>query len=201
MKKSRGGTLVCSVVILVYLVYHFDLLCALRSGEISLESSGKQENFIAIHNSCKKKMHGMSLEGIHVIGLGKLRAESEHVGLIEDFNRVEKLKEIDRKLKIMASKFRYVGLVTNGGTHKKPALTRIRDDLALEILGGFSGEEFSGEEFSLQKFFKTYDMGKFLSVEHGCCKPYIMVYDVTSGVKVVERVGKLDDKIKHVLKT
>lgn len=185
---------VCSVVILVYLVYHFDLLCALRSGETWVESSGKQINFIAINNSCKRKIHGMSREGIHVIGLGKLRAESEHVGLIEDFNRVEKLKEIDQKLKSMASKFRYVGIVTNGGTHKKPALTRIRDDLALEILGS------GGEGFSLKKFFKKYDMGKFLSVEHGCCKPYIMVYDVSSGVKVVERVGKIDGKIKHLLK-
>ena len=202
MKKSG---LVCSVVILVYLVYHFDLLCALRSGEISIESSGKHENFIAIHNSCKRRIHGMSLEGVHVIGLGKLRAESQHVGVIEDFNRVEKLKEIDQKLSLMASKFRYVGLVTNGGTHKKPALTRIRDDLALEVLGNSenpsSNSSSNSGTFSLEKFFKRYDMGKFLSVEHGCCKPYIMVHDVSSGVKVVEKTGKIDGKIKYVLKT
>lgn len=180
-------------VIIVYLVFHFDLLCALRQGELRVESSGKHVSYIAVVTSCKSKIHGMTKPGIHVIGLGKMKVESIHVGIIEDFNRIEKLKEIESSLKAMSSRFRYVGITTNGGTHNKPALTRLRDDVALEALSP------SITEFSLVKFFKKYDMGKFLSVQHGCCKPYIMVYDTRLGKKLVEITGKLDGKIKHVI--
>ena len=186
---------VFSLLIIVYLVFHFDLLCALRKGELKVESSGKHTTYVAIQNSCKGKLHGMTNVGIHVIGLGKLKAESVHIGLIEDFNRIEKLREIDENLKAMSSKYRYVGITTNGGTHKKPALTRLRDDIALETL---SPESATGS-FSPTNFFKKYDMGKFLSVEHGCCKPYIMVYDSTSGKKIMEKTGKIDGVFKHVV--
>ena len=182
-------------VIVVYLVFHFDLLCALRKGEFKVESSGKLITYIAVKNSCKSKIHGMTNPGIHVIGLGKLKADSVHVGIIEDFNRIDKLKEIESALKSMSARFRYVGITTNGGTHKKPALTRLRDDVALEVLT----PESAVDSFSLVNFFKKYDMGKFLSVEHGCCKPYIMVYDTRSGKKLVEKTGKIDGSIRHVI--
>lgn len=186
--------MVFSTLILVYLVYHFELLC---EGELKLESSGNIANYISIKSSCNNKLQGMTKPGIHVVGLGKLRAESVHVGFIEDFNRLEILKDIDNKLRVMASKFRYVGLLTNGGTHKKPALTRLRDDVALEVLSNPTKEETS--EFSVVNFFKKYDMGKFLSVEHGCCRPYMMVHDVSSGEKFVEKIGKINSNLKHVI--
>lgn len=200
----KATKLVCSsasLVILVYLVYHFDLLCALRKGELCIESTGSSVTYISITNSCDKnrpnKIHGMSKEGIHVVGLSKLRAESVHIGLIEDVNRIEKLKQIDDSLKVMSSKFRYVGILTNGGTHKKPALTRLRDDLALEILDTQNALEILDNTFSLVSFFKKYDMGRFLSLEHGCYMPYMMVYDTRSNSKVLEKIGKINSLLKH----
>lgn len=196
MNKVR----VASVVILVYLVYHFDLLCAFRKGELCVESTGSFVTYISITNSCHKdrpnKIHGMSKEGIHVVGLGKLRAESVHIGLIEDVNRIEKLKAMDDSLKAMSKSFRYVGIVTNGGTHKKPALTRLRDDLALEVLGDDDGTT-NVDIISLVSFFKKYDMGRFLSLEHGCYMPYIMVYDTRSNTKVLEKIGKINSLLKQ----
>ena len=197
------------LVILVYLVYHYDLLCALRKGKLGIESTGSFVTYISIHNSCDRdrqnKIHGMSKEGIHVVGLGKLRAESVHIGLIEDVNRIEKLKQLDESLKVMSEAFRYVGILTNGGTHKKPALTRLRDDLALEILGDGNDSNESNDssdssiDFSLVSFFKKYDMGRFLSMEHGCYMPYMMVYDTRSNAKVLEKIGKLNSHLKHTL--
>lgn len=183
-----------SLIIIICLVFHFDLICV--KGEVVVESSGKHTTYVMIQNSCKGKKHGMTKVGVHVIGLGKLKSESVHIGLIEDFNRIEKLREIDESLKAMSLKYRYVGITTNGGTHKKPALTRLRDDVALEFLS----PESARDSFSPLNFFKKYDLGVFLSVEHGCYKPYIMVYDSKSGKKIVEKTGKIDGTVKHVVK-
>lgn len=84
--------------------------------------------------------------------------------------------------------------MANGGTHHKPALTRIRDDVAIQIQN--PGEVY---EFSLVDFFKKYDMGKFLSAEHGCCKGYIMVYDTLRKKKILEKIGTIDSKIAHAV--
>lgn len=121
---------------------------------------------------------------IHLVGLRKSRVQSVRIGYIEDFDRIKKLKEIEEKLKAMGKTFRHVGLLINGGTYKNPALKRLRDDLALEILN-----RANSEDFSLVEFFKKYDMGKFLSVNHGCCKPCMMVHDVKTSKKRQRRSG------------
>ena len=131
--------------------------------------------------------------GIHVVGFsGRLleKVNSSHVGYIEDFNRVEKMREVCSNLTRFEKEFDIVGIVTNGGTHKKPALTRIRDDLAQEI-------EFSikKKSFSFANFFKKYDMGKFLSLDHGCGQPYLMLFDVRLGRKKVEKIGAIGSVI------
>lgn len=127
--------------------------------------------------------------GVHVFGVNCFTGPmTKYVGLIEDFNRIEKLREIEHALDSFSNICRLVGLVTNGGTHKKPALSRIRDDVALDLIGD---EKNKIPGFSPSKFFKSYDMGKFLSVDHGCTRPYILVYDVVKKAKVVEKIGPL----------
>lgn len=183
IKNTLGLT---TFIALVYLVYYYSQ----TSYEVTIESTGREVDKIMMKGSggMTTVMTGV---GIHVVGFGKGLIENDHVGYIEDFNRIEKLTELSTKLKLMESKkYPYFGIVTNGGTHKKPALTRIRDDLSLEILGGQKNPGFS-----LQTFFKTYDMGKFLSVEHGCCKPYLLL--MSSGKKRVEKIGKLYASLKH----
>ena len=194
MNRNKSLALVTLIYLVYYLVFRLDLLC--NKGELNVESSGKQLSYIAIKN-CSRTVHGMTKDGIHVIGLGKHSSESVHVGFIEDFNRIEKLKEMDESLNAMAAKHRYVGITTNGGTHKKPALTRLRDDIALEVL---SPQDVSPQDpFSLVAFFTKYDMGKFLSVEHGSYMPYIMVYDTKTAKKVSERIGPMNGTIKQVV--
>jgi hypothetical protein len=195
MRKQTAFFSASTIVILVYLVFHTNFFGA--RDHWTVESNGAQTTVVfAKSGSCKIGLHE---SGIHVIGLGRSRGESAHVGFIEDFNRIEKLKEIESKLKDMALKYRHVGITTNGGTHKKPALTRIRDDVALEILS--EGEGVEAElSFSPVQFFKKYNMGKFLSVEHGASNPYLMIRDTWFQKKVVEKSGRINDKIKFTLK-
>lgn len=175
------------------LLYYSDALCVLRGGQITLASHGDEVNApLAVRNGCK--VHHLSPGGgIHVVGIGRTAIDSVHVGYLEDYNRIQMLKGIDAHLARMAKKYRFVGIVTNGGTHHKPALARIRDDVAIEVNSGEVGD------FSLVAFFKKYDLGKFLSVEHGCCIGYLTLYDTVMRVKVIEKIGSVGAELEHTL--
>lgn len=176
------------------LLFFIDFMRVIRRFTVTLESQGDEKmESVAMTNG--KSVHHLSPGGgVHVVGIAARSLASEHVGYLEDFNRIEKLAEIDTLMSKMARRFRYVGVVTNGGTHHKPALSRIRDDVAIEL--GNPGEKY---EFSVVDFFKKYDMGKFLSAEHGCCRGYIMVYDTLRNKKMVEITGAVGSKLVHTV--
>lgn len=182
--------LVASLVVLYYL----DALCVLRGGEVVMQSHGEEVlGGLVLRNGCK--VHHLAPKGgIHVVGVGRMGMDSTHVGYIEDFNRIEKLEEIDANLTLMGKKYRFVGIVANGGTHHKPALSRIRDDVAIQI-----NNPPEPSDFSLVDFFKKYDLGKMLSVDHGCCIGYLTLYDTAMKEKVVEKIGAIGSKLKHTI--
>ena len=190
---ENKATLVLAVVLSFLALYYIDSLCVLRRGEIVIQSHGQEVlGRLVVRNGCK--VHHLSPEGgIHVVGVGRMGIQSVPVGYIEDFNRIQKLQEVDNQLTLMGKTHRFVGLVANGGTHHKPALARIRDDVAVQISQGVVGES----EWSLVDFFKKYDLGKFLSVEHGCCSGYITLYDTALKVKVAEKIGPVSAGIEH----
>lgn len=196
MPTTQNKAVVLLAVVLSFLtLYYLDSLCVLRRGEIVVQSHGEEVlGGLVVRNGCR--VHHLSPEGgIHVVGVGRMGIQSVHVGYIEDFNRIQKLQEIDTQLTQMGKSHRFVGLVANGGTHHKPALARIRDDVAIQIKQGVGSEA----EFSLVDFFKKYDLGKFLSVEHGCCAGYLTLYDTALKMKVAERTGPVGSRIEHVL--
>ncbi|CAM9700789.1 unnamed protein product [Ectocarpus sp. 6 AP-2014] len=190
---SRKPLLVLVIVLVLLFLYGTDSLCILREGEIVMHSSGEESiHGLLVSNGCKN--HHLSAKGgVHVVGIGRMGIESRHVGYIEDFNRIEKLQAIDAHLDALANKYRFVGIVANGGTHHKPALARIRDDVAIEI------ETAAAEtaNFSLVGFFRKYDMGRFLSVDHGCCRGYVLLYDSVTKTKIAEKVGELNSALEH----
>ena len=190
---SRTPLLVIVVVLVLVSLYGTDPLCILRGGEIVLQSSGEESlHGLLVSNGCNK--HHLSAKGgVHVVGVGRTGIESRHVGYIEDFNRIEKLQAIDAQLIALGNKYRFVGIVANGGTHHKPALARIRDDVAVEI--ETAATERTG--FSLVGFFRKYDMGRFLSVDHGCCRGYLLLYDSVMKKKIAEKVGDLNANLEH----
>lgn len=197
-----------------------------KSKNINLTLFGKSTfgaNVIPLESSGEHVTRGISVgsevrlidSGIHVVSLSKERVQSIHVGYIEDYNRIAKLSDIDKYLTGMGKHFPIVGIVANGGTHKKPALTRIRDDIALEMDNGMDLETETTtqntaggnkdvnikntNEFSLLHFFSKYGMGKFLSLNHGCFQPYLMMFDVRQGVKTMEKIGSIGKRIKTKL--
>jgi len=190
---SRKPLLVLVIVLVLVSLYGTDPLCILRGGEIVMQSSGEESvHGLLVSNGCNN--HHLSAKGgVHVVGIGRMGIESRHVGYIEDFNRIEKLQAIDAQLDALANKYRFVGIVANGGTHHKPALARIRDDVAIEI------ETAAAEtaNFSLVGFFRKYDMGRFLSVDHGCCRGYLLLYDSVTKTKIAEKVGELNANLEH----
>lgn len=192
--SKEKAALVSAVVVSCLTLYYLDAFCVLRRGKIVLQSHGEEApGGLVIKNGCQ--VHHLSPEGgIHVVGVGRVGIQSVPVGYIEDFNRIQKLQEVDKQLTLMGKTHRFVGLVANGGTHHKPALARIRDDIAIQINQGVD----SSAEWSLVDFFKKYDMGKFLSVEHGCCSGYITLYDTALKIKVAERTGPISARIEHV---
>lgn len=191
---QQAKPLLFGVVILSLVwLYKVDAFCVLRGGVVTLQSHGEEkiEGGLVVRNGCSVH-HLASKGGIFVVGVGRFGIESVHVGYIEDFNRVEKIQEIDKQLSAMGTRHRFVGIVTNGGTHHKPALARIRDDVAIEII-----TPVSADEYSLVGFFRKYDLGRFLSVDHGCCRGYIALYDTVMKQKVAEKIGAIDKKLEH----
>ncbi len=191
---SRKIILACTIIFVLFIVYKYDILCALGNGTIILESSGSEKfDGLMLKNGCN--VHHTSTEpGVSVVGFGRGKISSTHIGYMEEQGRVDYIQKISSEFEKMASQFRYVGIVANGGTHKKPALSRLRDDLAIQI------NDKDGEyDFNLVPFFKKYDMGKFLTVDRGCCQPYIYVYDVAGKKKVVERIGAFNSNLTHDL--
>jgi len=193
---QRKAFVLCAVLASLAWLYYSDAACVLRAGQITLTSHGDEVTApLAVRNGCR--VHHLSPDGgIHVVGVGRTDIDSVHIGYLEDFNRIERLKQVDAHLTDMAKKYRFVGIVTNGGTHHKPALVRVRDDVAIEVT---NGEQGSGLEFSLVAFFKKYDLGKLLSVEHGCCIGYLMLYDVVMRKKVIEKIGSVRAKVDHTV--
>ena len=191
---EKKPVLISAVVASLVVLYYLDALCVLRGGEVYMQSHGEEVlGGLVIRNGCT--VHHLAPKGgIHVVGVGRMGIDSTHVGYIEDFNRIEKLEEIESKLTAMGKKYRFVGMVTDGGTHHKPALARIRDDVAIQI-----NAPVEASEFSLVDFFKKYDLGKFLSVEHGCCIGYLTLYDTAMKQKVVEKIGAIRSKLEHTV--
>lgn len=187
--QQRKAMVLCAVLASFAFLYYSDAACLFRGGQITLTSHGEEITApLAVRNGCR--VHHLSSDGgIHVVGIGRTDIDSVHVGYLEDFNRIERLKQVDAHLTDMAKKYRFVGIVTNGGTHHKPALARVRDDVAIEVLNGEAGKAGQAGDFSLVAFFKKYDLGKLLSVEHGCCTGYLMMYDVVMRKKVMEKIG------------
>jgi len=190
---QKQAIVVFAVLATLAWLYYSDAACVLRETHITLTSHGDEVNApLAVRNGCK--VHHLEPDGgIHVVGIGRRDIASVHVGYLEDFNRIERLKDVETHLENMAKKYRFVGIVTNGGTHHKPALARLRDDVAIEATKGEAGD------FSLVAFFKKYDLGRLLSVEHGCCIGYLMLYDAVMQTKVIEKIGSVGAEVEHTL--
>ena len=184
--------LFCVVILSLVFLYKVDVLCFLRGGVVTLQSHGEEAmEGLVVRNGCNTH-HLPPKGGISVVGVGRFGIDSAHIGYIEDFNRVEKIEEIDMQLSALAKRHRFVGIVANGGTHHKPALARIRDDVATEI-----ENPVTADEYSLVGFFRRYDLGRFLSVDHGCCRGYIALYDTVMKQKVAEKIGAIGAKLEH----
>ena len=184
--------LFCVVILSLVWLYKVDAFCVLRGGVVTLQSHGEETmGGLVVRNGCNTH-HLPSKGGVSVVGVGRFGIDSVHVGYIEDFNRVEKIEEIDTQLSTLAKRHRFVGIVANGGTHHKPALARIRDDVAIEI-----NTSVTADEYSLVGFFRKYDLGRFLSVDHGCCRGYIALYDTVMKQKVAEKIGEVGAKLEH----
>lgn len=189
---QRRSLLMGVVILSLIWLYKVDAFCVLRGGFVTLQSHGEETmGGLVVRNGCNTH-HLPSKGGVSVVGVGRFGIDSVHVGYIEDFNRVEKIEEIDTQLSTLAKRHRFVGIVTNGGTHHKPALARIRDDVAIEIK-----TPVTADEYSLVGFFRKYDLGRFLSVDHGCCRGYIALYDTVMKQKVAEKIGEIGAKLEH----
>lgn len=189
---QRRSLLMGVVILSLIWLYKVDAFCVLRGGVVTLQSHGEETmGGLVVRNGCNTH-HLPSKGGVSVVGVGRFGIDSVHVGYIEDFNRVEKIEEIDTQLSTLAKRHRFVGIVTNGGTHHKPALARIRDDVAIEIK-----TPVTADEYSLVGFFRKYDLGRFLSVDHGCCRGYIALYDTVMKQKVAEKIGEIGAKLEH----
>ena len=124
----------------------------------------------------------ISGDGLYVIGLiqnfTSVNVKTLHVGVLtlevshQQFNRMNNFYDACKDAGAQT-----IIVLSVGTTHAKPFLEQLRV--------GVVGETMPEETAVLQK----YGMKRFLSLEHGCRQPYILIHDTRSGKAVREVTG------------